>query len=234
MAPVTLAETTIGRADLRPGRRMQYDDAAFVPDTVSVHDGPNTDDLTEEALARLFADPGATWGNLEIAVHLARGHAAIHWTGFGDVRGAVGAGFLVRHEGESPLGAHDSPEAVRLLDGGSEPFEVTARHLLDLAAAWLVWQLGRRGRPARWPDGRPLTSCATCRAPAPSRSSWTTNTPPRPSSPPSPGAPTGRPGSRRSGPPRTPPRPWPANAGSACTSAEPGLTPATPADKTAR
>lgn len=84
-------------------------------------------------------------------------YAAIHWTGFDGDQKAVGAGFLLRIDGASPLGASDTPEIVRLLDGGSEPFEATARHLLTAEeAGWLVGRLGRGERPTRWPAGRPL------------------------------------------------------------------------------
>lgn len=128
-------------------------------ETVRIHNGPREDELSAEELARLFADPTAGWGNLEIAVRFARGYASVHWSGFTRREVALGSGFLVRHAGESPLGAVDSPEVVTLFDGGAEPFAATARHLLDAAeVGWLVWQLGRGGgaRPKCWPDGRPL------------------------------------------------------------------------------
>ncbi|MBL9102621.1 MAG: hypothetical protein JNL82_16870 [Myxococcales bacterium] len=126
-------------------------------DRVLIHNGPDELELTADELARLFARPQELWGNLEISVLSARGYAAIGWTGFTDDQPAVGQGFLVRHAGESPLGAQDSPEAVDVLDGGSERMTVAARHLLcERDVAWLAWQLGDGVRPPRWPDGRPL------------------------------------------------------------------------------
>lgn len=125
--------------------------------TVTIDNGGDSDSMTGEALARLFADPREHWGNLEIAVQVGQTYAAIHWTGFDEDPDAVGSGFLIRMDGESPLGASDTPEIVGLLDGGSEPFEATARHLLTAEeACWLVERLGRGERPTHWPDGRPL------------------------------------------------------------------------------
>lgn len=124
--------------------------------TVTSDDRGDSDSTTGE-LARLFADPREQWDNLEIAVNVGQTYAAIHWTGFDEDQSAVGSGFLLRMDGESPLGASDTPEIVELLDGGSEPFEATARHLLTAEeACWLVGRLGRGERPKRWPDGRPL------------------------------------------------------------------------------
>ncbi|MDC0716651.1 hypothetical protein [Nannocystis bainbridge] len=125
--------------------------------TVTIDDGGDSGSRTEEALARLFADPREHWDNLEIAVQVGRTYAAIHWTGFDEDQEAVGSGFLIRMDGESPLGASDTPEILELLDGGSEPFEATARHLLTAEeACWLVGRLERGERPTHWPDGRPL------------------------------------------------------------------------------
>lgn len=126
--------------------------------TIRIHNGPNTVDVTEAELALLFESPKDRWGNLEIAVEHGHSYAAVHWSGFTARQTPVGSGFLVRHQGESPLGDQESPEILSLLDGGSEPFPATARHLLDdRDACWLVWQLGRSGgRPTHWPDGRPL------------------------------------------------------------------------------
>lgn len=126
-------------------------------DTVQIHNGPNDEELTAEELKALFEDPMDSWGNLEIAVEFPRGgYASLHWTGFGD-EDAVGSGFFVRLAGLSPLGDQDSPEILELLDGGSEPFDATARHLLRAEdACWLAWQLRRGVRPTRWPDGRAL------------------------------------------------------------------------------
>jgi len=128
-----------------------------VTDEVRIHNGGETGDVAAEELARLFADPAESWGNLEIAVEFPRGYASVHWSGFIDDQEAVGAGFLVRLGGESPLGDQDSPEILQMLDGGSEPFAATARHLLRAEdARWLVAQLGQSLRPTSWPDGRPL------------------------------------------------------------------------------
>jgi hypothetical protein len=125
--------------------------------TGTIDNGGDPDSMTGESLARLFADPREHWGNLEIAVQVGRTYAAIHWTGFDEDEEAVGSGFFIRMDGESPLGASDTPEIVELLDGGSEPFEATARHLLTAEeACWLVGRLGRGERPTHWADGRPL------------------------------------------------------------------------------
>ncbi|MBZ5710495.1 hypothetical protein [Nannocystis pusilla] len=125
--------------------------------TVTIDNGGDSDSMTGDALARLFADPRGQWKNLEIAVQVGRTYAAIHWTGFDEDQEAVGSGFLIRMDGESPLGASDTPEIIGLLDGGSEPFKATARHLLTAEeACWLVGRLGRGERPTHWPDGRPL------------------------------------------------------------------------------
>lgn len=67
-----------------------------------------------EALARMFADPREAWGNLEFSVDVGETYAAIHWTGFDEDQHAVGSGFLIRMDGESPLGASDTrAEQVR-------------------------------------------------------------------------------------------------------------------------
>lgn len=126
---------------------------------ITIHNGPNTVDMNAEELARLFAEPKQRWGNLEIAVLFRDQYASIHWSGFCEREPPpVGSGFLIRHRGESPLGSHETPESLEILDGGSEPFTATARHLLTAEeVGWLVWQLGRQARrPTHWPDGRPL------------------------------------------------------------------------------
>lgn len=125
--------------------------------TITMWEGGGLNGITEEALARLFEDPRGSWGNCELAVERTGGAALVYCTAFGRDRGAVRPEFVIMVEGASPIG-RERPGILTVLDGGGEPFRITARHLLGARdASWLVWQLGQSdARPTHWPDGRPM------------------------------------------------------------------------------